>query len=231
MTHETLSTRSEIFDQSERFQNISNQYNEAAEIGSLILDISQITIDFADIERAPRYYEHKAENNAEHSFMLGLAAMEIGTRYYPGLSTGLMAQFALVHDLVELETGDVHTFQATTEDLQTKERAEHKALEKLAQTLPTHIADMLVCYEEQKLPEARLVRHIDKLLPYAVDINGAGLYVMKKEYGVTTAQEVLEQTDTLEERFTTMFPEQGHNILHKAHKILGNRFALEFNEV
>ena len=220
-----------VFDQAEVLSSPANIYRESLEIGALVLDVSQITIDFASVERAPRYYEHRKENNAEHSFMLGLLAMEAGNKYYPGLDTGLMTQFALVHDLVELETKDMPTFQASDEDLKLKHKAEQAALEKLQDTLPPYLADMLTWYEEQEQPEARLVRHLDKLLPYGVDINGAGITVMREDYGVTTAAQLLNQNNKLRDRFSNMFPEKSHDVLIKAHDVLANKFALQFEEV
>ncbi len=220
-----------IFDQSERFTLPEEHEREAAEIAKIVLDVSQITIDFASIERVPRYYTHRKENDAEHSFMLGLAAMAIGATRYPGLNTGLMTQFALVHDLVELKTNDVQTFKTDKKTLEAKHKAEQAALAELQKTLPPYLADMLTCYEEQVLPEARLVRHIDKLLPYGVDIRGAGLAVMEEDYEVTTAEQLLGQNADNEKRFAEMFPEQSHAILHRAHGVLATKFALMFDEV
>lgn len=229
MTTQFEIAKENTFDQIEIFSSPAEMCRESQEIGTLVLDVSQITIDFASVERAPRYYEHRKENNAEHSFMLGLLAMEAGTKYYPGLDVGLMTQFALVHDLVELETKDLPTFKVTDEELQLKHQAEQDALQRLQDTLPAYLADMLTWYEEQEQPEARLVRHLDKLLPYAVDINGAGLTVMR-EYGVTTATQLLDQNKTNSERFRDMFPEKSHEILIKAHNVLANKFALQFEE-
>jgi 5'-deoxynucleotidase YfbR-like HD superfamily hydrolase len=192
------------------------------------LQVSQVAIDFAAIQRIPRYCPNRRENNAEHSFMLGLASLAIAPRYYPGLDTGLMTQFSLVHDLPELVTDDIPTFKISTEELQAKHKAEQAALSSLCKTLPPHIADILVYYEEQIAPEARMVRHIDKLLPMAVDVNGAGLQIMREDYGTTTRTQFDETAATLDERYRTMFPEPEHEIAHRAHTLLAQKFAEQF---
>ncbi len=221
----SLTQSYEIFDQFEYIN--TNPEQEAQAIGNTVLAISQLTIDFASVERIPRYFHNRRENDAEHSFMLGLTSMEIGKQYYPGLDAGLMVQFSLVHDLVELETLDTPTFQADEATLAAKHDAEQAALEKLSRTLPPHIADMLIWYEEQEQTEARLVRHIDKLLPYAVNTTGAGVAVMNEDYGVTSVPQMMAKNDILEARFNLMFPDRVHQILHGTHTVLAKRFALE----
>lgn len=205
---------------------------QARNVADLVLEISEVTIEFADVQRVPRYCPERRESNVEHSFMLGLTALEVGTRYYPGLDSGLMTKFALVHDLPELKTGDVPTFKATEADLVAKQKAEQAALAELCTSLPSHIADMLMYYEEQQIPEAILVRHLDKLLPYAVDINGrdgAGIRTMAEDYQTTTKEQLMENNKKLESRFSHMFPAASHDPLHKAHQLLARQFARQFS--
>jgi 5'-deoxynucleotidase YfbR-like HD superfamily hydrolase len=220
----------ESFYQVEQFDIDTLPLAETAAIAKTILDISQVTIDFASIERVPRYYTHRRENNAEHSFMLGLAGVSIAEQHFPRLNSGLVTQFALVHDLVELETMDIPTFNASEATLAAKEAAEKQALEVLGAKLNPILMSYLERYEEQEEPEARLVRHVDKLLPYSVDINGAGVQVMAEDYDTHSVDELIENNEKLEERFHRMFPELSHVALHGAHTVLANKFALLFPE-
>jgi putative hydrolases of HD superfamily len=220
----------ESYYQVEQFDINTLPLSESSAVARTILDISQVTIDFANIERVPRYNQHRRENNAEHSFMLGLAGVSIAEQHFPELNSGLVTQFALVHDLVELETMDIPTFNASEVTLSAKEAAEKQALEVLGTKLNPVLMSYLVRYEEQEELEARLVRHIDKLLPYSVDINGAGVQVMIEDYNTRSVDELMENNEKLEERFHRMFPELSHSALHGAHTILANKFALEFPE-
>ena len=217
--------------QVEQFDINTLPLTETNSIAKTILDISQVTIDFASIERVPRYYTHRRENNAEHSFMLGLAGVSVAEQHFPKLDSGLVTQFALVHDLVELETMDIPTFNASEATLAAKEAAEKQALEVLGSKLNPTLMSYLERYEEQVEPEARLVRHIDKLLPYSVDINGAGVQVMSEDYDTHSVNELMENNQKLEERFHRMFPESSHTQLHGAHTILAHKFALQFPEI
>jgi 5'-deoxynucleotidase YfbR-like HD superfamily hydrolase len=220
----------ESFYQVEQFDINTLPLMESSAVARTILDISQVTIDFANIERVPRYNQHRRENNAEHSFMLGLAGVSVAEQHFPELDSGLVTKFALVHDLVELETMDIPTFNASEATLSAKEAAEKQALEVLGAKLNPVLMSYLERYEEQEELEARLVRHIDKLLPYSVDINGAGVQVMIEDYNTRSVDELMQNNEKLEERFHRMFPELSHTALHGAHTILANKFALEFPE-
>lgn len=220
-----------LFDQTEILDSIEQRAVVAHDIANTILQISQIVIDFASIYRIPRFCINRKENDAEHSFMLALAGIEISKKYYPGLDTGFVGQLSLVHDLPELKTGDIPTFDITDESLAHKHLREATELPNLLKELPPHLGDLLSVYEEQQVPEARLVKHIDKLLPYSVDINGAGIAMMIEDCGVTNAQQLLEKNEILESRFRAKFTDITHVPLHEAHTILANKFALQFEEV
>jgi 5'-deoxynucleotidase YfbR-like HD superfamily hydrolase len=201
---------------------------EAQAIADIALHLGQTAMHFAQIERVPRYDEVSRENDAEHSFMLSLVASEIAAQYYPELDTGLVSQFCTVHDLVELETGDVATFDLTDNELASKATDEHHALEKLCTRLPFHTASLLRRYEAQQEPEARLVRMIDKVLPVVVDIVGPGRKVMVEDYGVHTVDQLNAAESKLRQRFAHMFPEPQADQLRAARDILADKFAEQF---
>jgi 5'-deoxynucleotidase YfbR-like HD superfamily hydrolase len=162
--------------------------------------------------------------------MLALAGIEISSRFFPGLNTGLIGELSLVHDIPELKTNDMPTFDVTDEQLAEKHAREAAVMPSLLQELPQHLADLLVIYEEQEIPEAKFVKHLDKNLPYAVDINGAGIKVMNEDYNVYTAEQMLEKNEINEKRFREKFPYPSHEPLHLAHTYLANKFALKFDE-
>lgn len=140
-------------------------------IANLAISISQLTDDFAGIERIPRYSGGARENDVEHSFMLAIAAPEIATQLGLDLDIDKVRRFSLVHDLLEVKVGDVATFDLSPQQLAEKERREHLAQKELLQELPSGIAEDLEVYEQQDTREAVFVRMVDKLLPLAVDIN------------------------------------------------------------
>jgi putative hydrolase of HD superfamily len=201
---------------------------EVQDAAAASMTLVQASIDFARIERVPRYDCESRENNAEHSFMLGIVATDLAIRHYPGLDNGLVSQFSLVHDLPELETDDVATFAISDSALAAKSQAEHNALPRVLDRLTPAIGDLLLRYEEQSEPEARLVRLVDKALPVVVDILGPGKKVMNEDYNVYTVEQLDSAEDRLQRRFRDMFPEQSFNVLHAMRDTLAARFRQEF---
>lgn len=207
------------------------QRSESLKIAKSVLDIARIAVDFATIERVPRYTSTRRENDAEHSFMLGLVATEIAFNHFPELDRGLVSQFALVHDLVELETNDVPTFKIDEAGIIAKTLAEQKATEKLVKILPRYMSQLVLRYEAQVELESIFVRFVDKLLPYAVDhVTGTLKQVMSEDYNVNTLPEFLIANECVESRLQIFFPEPKHEVLHRAHNKLSDLNAMEYDE-
>lgn len=205
--------------------------SDAIKMAKMVIDLSRTTIDFAKVERVPRYSPTRRENDAEHSYMLGLVATEIAASYFDWLDVGLVSQFSNVHDLAEVFTKDVPTFLLDEAGFIAKELAEKEATEQLVKILPRYTGKLLLRYEVQKEPEARFVRHVDKLLPYAVDIiSGTGKQVMAEDYNIHTSQQMLTSNERIETRFHLKFPEPSHEPLHRVHTILADRLAMEYDK-
>lgn len=204
------------------------EHTKAPHIAYDILSVADIAMRFANIERVPRYSCSRRENNAEHSFMLGLAGMEIAARYFPDIDTGLVAQFAMVHDLPELPGGDIATFTLSKEEIAQKEANERSAATELAPQLPPYIGWLMLEYEKQELPAARLTRFIDKELPVSVDILGPGTQVMREDYGITTSEQLAANAARLSGDYREKFADPAFGELHDSRDILAAVFAAKF---
>lgn len=171
------------------------------------IELGRIATRFARVERAPRMPDGRRETDVEHSFHLGLTAAEWAARFYPELDQGLISQFANVHDMVEVYTGDVWTFRISDEQRAIKEANEHVALERLLEELPAYTADLLRRYEAQQEPEARFVRLVDKCVPGIINIVGyeASTFLTDHEVGDVSVL-VAERTKQVE-RLRQLFPE------------------------
>lgn len=200
----------------------------AANIAHDTLLLASTAIQFSQVIRVPRYSPETREDNTQHSFMLGLVALEVAAKYFPDLDMGLITQFALVHDLVELKTGDKATFKISDSEIIAKQMDEHSILDELCNELPSYTACLLRIYEMQDTREARLVRHLDKLLPVAVDIIGPGSKVMHEDYSTYSDEQLDAAEDALKIRFTKMFPDDTHAPIHKARNVLAAKFAEVF---
>ena len=155
--------------------------------------------------------------------MLGLVAPEIAKALDLPLNIGLVAQYSLVHDLVELKTGDTPTFQLSEHQLLQKAQREREALAGLMSELPPYTAKLLYDYEQQSCPESRFVRYIDKLLPIIVDIIGAGERVMQEDYGVDSTTQLQQCHLALQKKVKNMFGEEFPD-LQLAHQLLCELF-------
>lgn len=199
-------------------------------IGRLGLETSELVDRFADIQRVPRRRNGERESDVEHSFMLAMIAPTIAKAVRPDLNIDLVRQYALIHDIIELETGDVATFSVSPEEQAEKERREKEALEKLCQKLPPLEAAALRSYERQDTPEARFVRMLDKLLPAIVDFTGQGTRVVEEDFGISSLEELRASHDKLAAKWRTMFNNEFPE-LEQAYAVLAylfeNKYELE----
>lgn len=123
----------------------------------------------------------RAENDVEHSWSVALMACALAPAVDPGLNVGKIAQFAIVHDLVEVFAGDTSIF-ASTDDHATKADREHAALTKIRQRYAAFpwLAATVAEYEQKASPEARFVSAVDKLLALQIDYLDQGSYLKRK---------------------------------------------------
>lgn len=156
--------------------------DEVAATFDRTLELATVCVEFASVERAPRLPDGKRENDAEHSFSLSIVAQSLAAEYQPDLDLGLIAQMSGVHDLPEVYTKDVRTFDISDEDYAKKEADEDEAVDKLEFRLPGSIFALLKAYRAQATPEARFVRGVDKLMPGLINIIGAGVSTFKEDY-------------------------------------------------
>ena len=213
----------EIFDQN----YLNRQYDTgSADMARTVLELGGLAMKFAHVERAPHHSDGRRENDAEHSFNLGLVAPELAVALYPYLDAGLIAQFSMVHDLIELEVGDVATFNISERALGVKETQEHTQLDRLLSKLPPYLRSLVERYEAQEETEAVFTRCVDKLLPAAQDINGDGVRVMLEDYGIRSLADLQRCQGEVRERIVKRFGRFPELILIK--DVLDQQFELKW---
>jgi len=160
-----------------------------------VVDLGRMSLDFGRVDRITYHPDGiTAESDTDHTVMLGLLACSLADTYFPLLNVGMVAQYALVHDLVEVYAGDTNTLRMPTADAKAaKKRREDDAYRKIADrfcaVLPW-LPDLIAEYEDQASDEARFVRALDKLLPKITHIlNGS---VTIHEQGMS-AEELAER--------------------------------------
>lgn len=151
------------------------------------------------------------ESDTDHTVMLGLIACAVAAELYPDMDFGLVAQYALVHDLVEVYAGDTPTLRMPTADAKAeKQRREHEAYERIdaefADTLPW-LPDMILRYEELGDQEARFVKAVDKILPKVTHLLNGAVTIRQQGMSVAELDERYEQQIGEMQAYAADFPE------------------------
>jgi putative hydrolase of HD superfamily len=142
------------------------------------------------IERVNRLLDgSRSETSAEHSWHLALAAVVLASDYAPELDLEAVLIMLLVHDLVEIDAGDVPIYDV--EARAAIEEVERAAAERLFGLLPEEQGALLhgawEAFEAAATPEARFARAVDRMQPMLVHWAGDGAAWAQR--GVTVAQE------------------------------------------
>ncbi|GII63119.1 hydrolase [Sphaerisporangium krabiense] len=140
----------------------------------------------------------RRENDAEHSWHLGMLAMVLGEHAPPGTDLGRVTAMLLVHDIVEIDAGDTFVYDVAAVEVQRK--AERAAADRIFGLLP---ADQTVTlralwdeFEERVTPEARFARALDRLAPMLANHHTEGGSWVR--HGVTI-EEVMEKVEIIRE--------------------------------
>lgn len=131
------------------------------------VDIAKLALQFARVRRVTRHEDgRRPEFDSDHTVMLAILACDMAPE---GLDLGLVAQFAIVHDLVEAdpECGDTQTLTIDAAGREAKAKREAAAMERLLLRFGefSWLGRTLRAYERQDTPEARYVRIMDKVTP------------------------------------------------------------------
>jgi 5'-deoxynucleotidase YfbR-like HD superfamily hydrolase len=142
-----------------------------------LIHLGRLSLQFGRVDRITFHDDGATpESDTDHTVMLGLVACALAAEH--GLDVGLVAQYALVHDLVEVYAGDTNTLGGLTPEAKADKKArEHAALLRIKDEFGADLwwlPETLINYENQVTLEARFVRAVDKLLPKVTHIlNGA----------------------------------------------------------
>lgn len=133
-----------------------------------VTNLGLLSLKFGEVNRITFHADGTTpESDTTHTVMLGLVACALAKEV--GLDTGMVARFALVHDLVEVYAGDIPTLRALSVDAKAdKKSREHAAYSRIVSEFGLDLPWVdrtIATYERQEIREARFVRAVDKLLP------------------------------------------------------------------
>ncbi len=138
--------------------------------GESLRKLGELTLKLGEVNRATRFPDGvRLESDTDHTVMLGLVACAYAAKDAPHLDLGKIAQFSLVHDLIEAYAGDTDTFGMHKDEdkKRAKEEREANAMRRIEEefdTLPW-LSTTIHEYESLSTPEARFVKTMDKTLP------------------------------------------------------------------
>lgn len=137
----------------------------------------------------------RPENSGEHSWHLALYALTLADHAPPGVSIDRVIRMLLLHDLVEIDVGDVpiHSANGTAHASTETQAAESRAADRIFGLLPPDLAASFRAlweeFEAAETPDAVFAKSLDRVQPVMANLqSGGGTWIT---YNVT-----LDQLDT-----------------------------------
>ncbi len=134
----------------------------------------------------------RRENSGEHSWHLALYAMVLADQAVPGVDINRVIRMLLLHDLVEIDVGDVPIHSAggaahaSPDTLAAEALAATRIFGLLPPDLATELHALWVEFEAANTPDAIFAKSLDRVQPVMHNIaSGGGTWT---EYNVTADQ-------------------------------------------
>lgn len=189
-----------------RIARLWTEWPEAMDAGRALLDGAPVVSEMAgplaflaEADRLKSVYRastlcdaSRRENSAEHSWHLALYALVLAGEAGPEVTIGRVIRMLILHDLVEIDTGDVpiHSANGQAHHGVAQLQAEAEAARRLFGLLPQPQGAALLAlwqeFEADDSPDAVFGKSLDRAQPVMQNIaSGGGSWV---EYDVTHAQ-------------------------------------------
>lgn len=134
----------------------------------------------------------RPENSGEHSWHLALYALVLADHAGPGVDINRVIRMLLIHDLVEIDVGDVpiHSANGHAHASDETREAEARAADRIFGLLPPDQRDSLRAlweeFEAAQTPDAIFAKSLDRVQPVMANLkSGGGTWVT---YDVTFDQ-------------------------------------------
>ena len=122
----------------------------------------------------------RPENTAEHSWHLTLYAMVMADHAAPAVDIFRVIQMMILHDLVEIDVGDVpiHSANGTAHASTDTQAAESRAADRIFGLLPPDLRDDLRAiwdeFEAALTPDAIFAKSLDRVQPVMANLQSGG---------------------------------------------------------
>ena len=143
-----------------------------------VLEFIETLDKFKDVLRIVRRPpDERPEDDAQHSWHLATMVVLLAPYHHEPIDVGHALKLAIFHDVPEIETGDVSSFDEIGRI--GKAEREEAAMRRLVSQLPPEQTEEIMGYwlenEHKQTPEARFVQALDKMQPMIQNLisNGA----------------------------------------------------------
>jgi putative hydrolases of HD superfamily len=144
------------------------------------------------LRQSPLTDRSRRENSAEHSWHVALMALVLAGYAPPGADPRRAMAMLLIHDLVEVDAGDLFVYADEAAQAR-QEQAERAAADRLFGLLPqgqgAELRALWDEFEERATPDAKFARALDRLQPMLINmVTGGGTWAA---HGITADQVLL----------------------------------------
>jgi putative hydrolase of HD superfamily len=151
------------------------------------------------LRQTPLTEPPRRENSAEHSWHLAVMALVLAGHAPPGTDLSRVIAMLLVHDMVEIDAGDLFLYADAAQHAR-QQQAERAAADRIFTLLPAGQAARVRAlwdeFTERGTPEAKFARAMDRLQPMLANVQaGGGTWA---EHGIT-AEQVLRNVTLIED--------------------------------
>lgn len=183
-----------------------------------VIDLGELVLQLGQTERATRHPDGtRPETVATHTVMLGVVATALAAAIRPDLDQGLIAEYSLIHDLVEgvAGVGDTSTLLLLDDTERhaklTREQHGFQVITRRFGAVFPWLVRRIAEYEDLATPEARWVKTADKILPKVTHIlNGCAA---PRACGATAAQ-MRERYDVQGRELAASYGREFPELLH-----------------
>ncbi|MDR7125229.1 HD domain-containing protein [Pseudotabrizicola sp. 4114] len=163
----------------------------------------------------------RVENSGEHSWHLALYALVLADQAAPGVNINRVIRMLLIHDLVEIDVGDVpiHAANGLAHGSAETIAAEQRAADRIFELLPSDLRDELRAlweeFEAAQTPDAVFAKSLDRVQPVMANLmSGGGTWTtynvtaeqLEHRVGVKIARGAPALWDWVKARAATFFP-------------------------
>jgi len=141
--------------------------------------------------------------------MLGIVACALASELRPDLDVGLIAQYAFIHDLVEVYAGDTVTLGISETEKQEKNRREAEAFERIKNEFGSFpwLIMTIEDYEKLSTTEARFVKGVDKIMPTITHILNNGQLIKERGFTKVGMKNIFQRELSDMDRYSYDLPE------------------------